>query len=474
MTAIKATPAHVALPCPEAPAAPASPQRSRSLLSVTSLSVADVSAILRLATLLEAEDPLVRARRLASRRVALLFYEASTRTRTSFELAAKGLGADTALISSQSSSIEKGESLKDTGITLRALGAECIILRHLSSGAPYLLEQATGLPVLNAGDGMHEHPSQALLDLRTMLRALGRPEDAPGEDLLQSITVAITGDILHSRVARSNALLLPKLGARVILCGPPALLPEVAQELGPGITIERDFERALKQAQIVMMLRIQKERLAGVHIDLDEYTARYQLHHERLRACAPQAIVMHPGPMIRGLEITSEVADGPQSVIAEQVTKWRGHSHGLDPSGSGAAEHLAARRFGGVPSRCTCQAARCQEERPRLSAILIRGGRLVDPSAGVDANRDLLLKDGRVAAVEPPGQIDRRRQTGRCGDRGSQGPGGCAGTGRYPRPPARARAGLQGDHRNRNRGGRGGWIHHRLRHAQHHSGQRFG
>jgi aspartate carbamoyltransferase catalytic subunit len=319
MTAIKASPTRVALPCPEAPATPTEPVCSRSLLSVTSLSVADVSSILRMATLLEAEEPAARAMRLAHRRVALLFYESSTRTRTSFELAAKGLGADTALISSQSSSIEKGESLKDTGITLRGLGAECIILRHLSSGAPYLLAQVTGLPVLNAGDGMHEHPSQALLDLRTMLRALARPEDAPGEALLQSITVAITGDILHSRVARSNALLLPKLGARVVLCGPPALLPDVALELGPGLTIERDFDRALKQAQIVMMLRIQKERLAGVHIDLEEYTARYQLHRERLRASAPQAIVMHPGPMIRGLEITSDVADGPQSVIEEQV-----------------------------------------------------------------------------------------------------------------------------------------------------------
>src|ERR1700722_6481535 len=311
-----------AIPDPVRVAPPHPPARdcSRPLPSVTSLGVEDVSAILRLATELESEEPTLRAQRLAHRRIALLFYESSTRTRTSFELAAKGLGADTALISSQSSSIEKGESLKDTGITLRALGAECIILRHLSSGAPYLLEQVTGLPVLSAGDGMHEHPSQALLDLRTMLRALGRPEEGPGEDLLRSITVAITGDILHSRVARSNALLLPKMGAHVILCGPPALLPEVAQEIGPGITIERDFERALKQAQIVMMLRIQKERLAGVHIDLDEYTARYQLHQERLLACAPQAIVMHPGPMIRGLEITSEVADGPQSVIAEQVT----------------------------------------------------------------------------------------------------------------------------------------------------------
>ena len=306
----------VALPGTAVPTASAC---SRSLLSVTSLGVEDVSAILRLATLLEAEEPAARAQRLAHRRVALLFYEASTRTRTSFELAAKGLGADTALISSQSSSIEKGESLKDTGITLRALGAECIILRHLSSGAPYLLAQATGLPVLNAGDGMHEHPSQALLDVRTMLLALGRPEHAPGATLLQGITVTIVGDILHSRVARSNALLLPRLGARVVLCGPPALLPEVAQELGPGITIERDFDRALAQAEIVMMLRIQKERLTGVHIDLDEYIVRYQLHRERLLANGPRSIVMHPGPMIRGLEITSGVADGPQSVIEEQV-----------------------------------------------------------------------------------------------------------------------------------------------------------
>ena len=301
------------------PTAPVASPAAGSLLSVTSLTVEDVSSILHLATLLESEHPANRAQRLAHRRIALLFYESSTRTRTSFELAAKGLGADTALISSQSSSIEKGESLKDTGITLRALGAECIILRHLSSGAPYLLAEVTGLPVLNAGDGMHEHPSQALLDVRTMLATLGRPHDAPGETLLQGITVAIVGDILHSRVARSNALLLPRLGARVVLCGPPALLPDVALELGPGITIERDFDRALQQSSIVMMLRIQKERLTGVHIDLGEYTSRYQLHRDRLRAAAPEMIVMHPGPMIRGMEITSEVADGPQSVIAEQV-----------------------------------------------------------------------------------------------------------------------------------------------------------
>ena len=294
-------------------------RHSRSLLSVNDLCIEEIGAILKLATTLEVEDPLLRHRRLEKRRVALLFYESSTRTRTSFELAAKSLGADTALISSQSSSIEKGESLKDTGITLRALGAECIILRHLFSGAPYLLERATGLPVLNAGDGMHEHPSQALLDLRTILRVTGRSGWSVDGATLEGITVSITGDILHSRVARSNALLLPRLGARLILCGPPSLLPDAAFELGPGIAVERDFDSALAQSDAVMMLRIQKERLAGMHLDLEEYVSRYQLNQERLQRMAPKAMVMHPGPMIRGLEITSEVADGAQSVIAEQV-----------------------------------------------------------------------------------------------------------------------------------------------------------
>ena len=295
------------------------PFHPRSLLSVTDLSFEDIAGILALATVLEDEDPLARATRLAKRRIALLFYESSTRTRTSFELAAKSLGADTALISSKSSSIEKGESLKDTGITLRALGAECIVLRHLSSGAPYLLARATGLPILNAGDGIHEHPSQALLDLRTILSALERSRHDVDENMLAGVTVLITGDIFHSRVARSNALLLPRLGARIILCGPPALLPEVASGLAPGITIERNFDRALEQSQIVMMLRIQKERLVGLQLDHDEYVNRYQLNKERLCGAAPKAVVMHPGPMIRGLEISSEVADGPQSVIADQV-----------------------------------------------------------------------------------------------------------------------------------------------------------
>ena len=173
------------------------------------------------------------------------------------------MGADTTLVSNLSSSIEKGETLKDTGLTLRALGAEAIILRHPSSGAPWLLERETGLPVLNAGDGMHEHPSQALLDLRTILAHLRPGLVAVTPETLAGVTIAITGDILHSRVARSNMLLLPMLGARVVLCGPSELLPEVAAEIGPGIQIERDFETAIGQSQIVMMLRIQAERLAG-------------------------------------------------------------------------------------------------------------------------------------------------------------------------------------------------------------------
>jgi aspartate carbamoyltransferase catalytic subunit len=294
-----------------------------SLITVADLEVAEVARILELTAKLEAMPAAEKARLLAGRRVALLFYESSTRTRTSFELAAKSLGATTTLVSDKSSSIEKGESLKDTGLTLKALGAECIILRHPASGAPFVLERTTGLAVLNAGDGMHQHPSQALLDLRTMIARLGlvgRPIDA---SLLAGVTVTITGDIRHSRVARSNAMLLPRLGAKVLLCGPVELLPEEAASLGGGVEIVRDLEAALARSQVVMMLRIQKERLAGLELDLAEYIAGYQLTEERLARLAPKAVVMHPGPMIRGLEIQGEVADGPQSAIEEQV------SHGL-------------------------------------------------------------------------------------------------------------------------------------------------
>jgi aspartate carbamoyltransferase catalytic subunit len=291
-----------------------------SLLTVEHLSVADVAEILKATARLEAMSAAERGRVLAGRTIALLFYESSTRTRTSFELAAKSLGATTTLVSDKSSSIEKGESLKDTGLTLRALGAEAIVLRHPASGSPMLLARTCGLPVLNAGDGMHQHPSQALLDLRTMLLRLGLGEREVDAKTLDGVTVAIAGDIRHSRVARSNAMLLPKLGARVVLCGPPELLPEEALSLG-GVEIERDFDRALSQANVVMMLRIQKERLAGTALDLGEYVTRYQLSVERRAKFAPKSLVMHPGPIIRGLEITGEMADAPESAIEMQVTQ---------------------------------------------------------------------------------------------------------------------------------------------------------
>jgi aspartate carbamoyltransferase catalytic subunit len=319
MTAIAPTPpVRRQLQTPKPPAS-LYPYNPGSLLSVQDLSIEDVSHLLFRATVLENLDPLIRDRILLKRRVALLFYESSTRTRTSFELAAKGLGADTTLVSSLSSSIEKGETLKDTGLTLRALGAEAIILRHNSSGAPWLLEETTRLPILNAGDGMHEHPTQALLDLRTILAHLRYGVETLTADALAGVTVTIVGDILHSRVARSNMLLLPRLGARVVLCGPPQLLPDSAANAGPGISVERNFDAALRQSQVVMMLRIQAERLAGLQLDLAQYKEAYQLTGQRLAAHAPTAVVMHPGPIIRGLELTAGVADGAQSAILEQV-----------------------------------------------------------------------------------------------------------------------------------------------------------
>ncbi len=306
------------LSLPQAPPSPF-PYHQGSLLSVQDLSLDQINRLLARATELETMDPIERDRILFKRRIALLFYEPSTRTRTSFELAAKGLGADTTLVSNLSSSIDKGESLKDTGLTLRALGAEAIILRHNSSGAAWLLEEATRLPVLNAGDGMHEHPTQALLDLRTLLQKLRPGVTTVDQQTLEGVTITIVGDIFHSRVARSNMFLLPRLGATVVLCGPRELLPDLAAKTGPGIEIERDFASALRRSQAVMMLRLQAERLAGLQLDIDDYRESYQLTGPRLASFAPDAIVLHPGPVIRGLEITAGVADGFQSAILDQV-----------------------------------------------------------------------------------------------------------------------------------------------------------
>jgi aspartate carbamoyltransferase catalytic subunit len=240
----------------------------------------------------------------------LLFYEASTRTRSSFEFAAKALGAMTTLVQSAGSSIEKGESLVDTGYTLRAIGADAIVIRHPSAGAPLLMAKHLDIPVINAGDGMHEHPSQALLDAFTILKH---------KKSFKGLAVAIIGDIYHSRVARSACHLLSKFGVKITLCGPPEFVPQVAATLAPGLRVSRHIEDALHGTDVVMLLRLQKERLAGQKIRLQDYIARYQMTSARLKLARRDAIVMHPGPIIRGLELTAEVADGAQSVIVDEV-----------------------------------------------------------------------------------------------------------------------------------------------------------
>jgi aspartate carbamoyltransferase catalytic subunit len=278
-----------------------------SLLGIEQLETKEIFGLLKLARRMNPQKarPLLRGKR-----VVLLFYEASTRTRTSFELAAKALGAIITLVQSSGSSIEKGESLLDTGYTLRALGADAIVIRHPCAGAPHLLAQHLDIPVINAGDGMHEHPSQGLLDAYTMLQH---------KKSLKGLRVTMVGDIQHSRVVRSNIHLLSKFGAEIVLCGPVELLPETAAALAPGIKITRHIDEAVRKADVIMMLRVQKERLAGLKLAVGRYVAHYQLTTDRLKLAKNDVIVMHPGPMVRGMEIQSEVADSPKSVIEEQV-----------------------------------------------------------------------------------------------------------------------------------------------------------
>lgn len=277
-----------------------------SLLGIETLELRDIQRILASAKVLQRHPkPMLR-----DKRVALLFYETSTRTRVSFEYAAKMLGATTTVIYASASSIEKGESLIDTGYTVMALGAQAIVIRHPSSGAPVVLARHVDVPVINAGDGMHEHPSQALLDAYTILEHKKK---------LKGLKVALIGDIFHSRVARSDVLLLSKAGANVALCGPPELVPEVARTLAPNVTVTRDLRDALEDADVIIALRIQKERLEGLQLKLDDYIALYQISAERVRWAKKDVIVMHPGPIIRGLELTADVADAERTVILEQV-----------------------------------------------------------------------------------------------------------------------------------------------------------
>jgi aspartate carbamoyltransferase catalytic subunit len=278
-----------------------------SLLDIETLKATDILALLQLARKMNPRKPRPWLR---GKRVLLLFYEPSTRTRSSFEIAAKSMEAMTTLVLSSGSSIEKGESLLDTAYTLRAVGADVIVIRHPNAGAPLLMAEHLDIPVINAGDGMHEHPSQALLDAYTIL---GRKKSFNG------LKVSIVGDIYHSRVARSAVHLLSKFGVKITLCGPPELLPELATTLAPGLSIARTVEEAVRGADVVMVLRVQKERLAGMNIRLEDYVTKYQMTLPRLRLAKRDALLMHPGPIIRGLELTWEVADCPQSVIVEEV-----------------------------------------------------------------------------------------------------------------------------------------------------------
>ena len=246
---------------------------------------------------------------LRGKTVINLFYEASTRTRTSFEIAAKRLSADTINITGSTSSAQKGETLADTARNLEAMRPDAIVIRHPSSGAPHLLARAVSSPVINAGDGQHEHPTQALLDLFTIREKKGR---------IAGLEVAIVGDILHSRVARSNLYGLKALGARVRLVGPPTLLPDEFESF--GVAVHHDLRSGIAGADVVMMLRIQRERLGGAYFPtMREYSRLYGLNRTRLALAKPDAIVMHPGPLNRGVEIADDVADGDHSVILDQV-----------------------------------------------------------------------------------------------------------------------------------------------------------
>ncbi|HXS17729.1 MAG TPA: aspartate carbamoyltransferase catalytic subunit [Polyangiaceae bacterium] len=286
--------------------------RLRHLLSIDDL---DRDAALQLLDVAESflevtRRPVRKVPTLRGKTVLNVFFENSTRTRTSFELAGKRMGADVVNITASSSSTKKGETLYDTMATLDAMHADVVVIRHGESGAPHLVAKRSRAAVVNAGDGMHEHPTQALLDAFTMRQHLGRE--------LEGKTVAICGDILHSRVARSNALLLKKLGAKVRLAGPQTMLPHRAKDL--GWEVYNRIEPALEGADVVMMLRIQLERIGGpLFPTTREYSRVWGLNERRLALAKPGAIVMHPGPLNRGVEIHEDVADGQRSVILSQV-----------------------------------------------------------------------------------------------------------------------------------------------------------
>lgn len=284
----------------------------KDILGIEDMSVEEIRQILQTAKAMKGilMRPIKKLPTLKGKSVVNLFYEASTRTRTSFEMAGKVLGADTTSIAVAQSSVSKGESLYDTAKTIQAMRADLVILRHPSSGSANFLADILDAGVINAGDGQHEHPTQALLDIFTMEERLGE---------LEGKNVVIVGDVLHSRVARSNAWGLQKLGVNVTLVGPPTLLP--IEMAGLGVKMSHDLNSALPGADVVMALRLQLERQkSGLFPSLREYSQLYELTTERLKKTGKQSIVLHPGPMNRGVEIADDVADGVDALIERQVT----------------------------------------------------------------------------------------------------------------------------------------------------------
>ncbi|MBK7926634.1 MAG: aspartate carbamoyltransferase catalytic subunit [Bryobacterales bacterium] len=281
------------------------------LLGIEDLSRTEIEAILRRAKEFQQQQaPGKKSDALRGHMVVLLFFESSTRTRTSFEIAAKRLGADSVSISVAASSVSKGESLVDTLNTLAAMRPDAIVMRHAASGAPHFLARHLPIPIINAGDGTHEHPTQALLDAMTIL---------DHRTSLEGLKVAIIGDIAHSRVARSNVHLLAKFGAEVVLCGPPTLLPTELGLLAKGVKLTYRMDEAIRDADVIMMLRVQLERQFETTFPAGEYFGFYGLRQEHVALAKPDVIVMHPGPINRGRELSSEVADSQQSVILNQV-----------------------------------------------------------------------------------------------------------------------------------------------------------
>jgi aspartate carbamoyltransferase catalytic subunit len=283
----------------------------KDLLGIADLSQEEIYRILDTADAMReiGERPIKKVPTLRGKTVVNLFYEPSTRTRTSFEIAEKRLSADTLNIAVAASSVLKGESLSDTAMNIEAMSPDMIVVRHASSGACHLLSRICKSRIINAGDGMHEHPTQALLDAFTIRQHKKR---------IEGLKVVIVGDLLHSRVLRSNVLLLTALGADVWVTGPPTLVPRGIEKLGVRVT--SNVDEAVRDADVIMMLRIQQERMQGAFFpSVREYFTVFGMTVERVKAAKPDVIIMHPGPMNRGVEIASEVADGPFSVILEQV-----------------------------------------------------------------------------------------------------------------------------------------------------------